>query len=254
MKRPRLTFFDRGFLGEETAAIVGVDEAGRGCLAGPVVAAAMMVRREFYETSPCRRIRPLIRDSKELTVEQREEALKGLERCRDQGGLVFAAGVASVEEIADVNILGATRLAMRRALDSVLLKSGWPERTWQKLEPGDLFFREEKARDLRNRPVILVDGRPLKPFFYPHTALVKGDGRSFAIAASSIVAKVTRDRLMRRHHAEFPAYGFDRNKGYGTPRHIEALNEHGTCKLHREKFLRKLIAAGDNEMQFEIEV
>lgn len=257
MKRPRLTSFDRARLDEETTAIVGVDEAGRGCLAGPVVAAALVVPREFYETTACRRIRPLIRDSKELPIEKREAALKGLQRCRDQGGLFFAPGIASVEEIADENILGATRLAMRRALDAVLTEIACPERVWHEMDPADLFFCEEQARDVRGRPLILVDGRPLKPFFYPHTALVKGDGRSFAIAAASIVAKVTRDRIMRRHHAEFPAYGFDMNKGYGTPKHVEAINQHGTCPLHRTKFLRKLIAAGikaEEELEFDLVV
>lgn len=244
LKRPRLTAFDRSCFGEETVAVVGVDEAGRGALAGPVVAAAFLAPREFYESAACRRVRPLIRDSKTLPFDKREAAFHSLEKCRDQGGLIFAPGVASVEEIADENILGATRLAMRRALDSVLGATGCPERVWAEMEPGDLFFSEEQAREVQKRPVILVDGRPLKPFFYPHTALVKGDGRSFAIAAASIVAKVTRDRLMLDYHQEYPLYGFERNKGYGTPRHVEALDQYGTCPLHRTKFLRKLIAAG----------
>lgn len=256
MKRPRLTAFDRNCLGDETAAVVGVDEAGRGALAGPVVAAALLVRRDFYETPACRRIRPRIRDSKELTAEKREQALVALERCRDEGGICFAPGIASVEEIADENILGATRLAMRRALDAVLSAVNCPDQAWQEIEPGDLFFCEEQAKDIRTRPVILVDGRPLKPFFYPHTALVKGDGRSFAIAAASIVAKVTRDRLMRDYHEQFPSYGFDRNKGYGTPVHLKALNQFGVSPLHREKFLRKLIKAGateENELELVVE-
>lgn len=252
MKRPRLTAFDRSCLGDGAQALVGVDEAGRGALAGPVVAAAFLVRREFYESALCRRARPLVRDSKELTLEKREEAFQQLEKCREMGGVLFASGVAGVEEIADENILGATRIAMRRALDTVMEMAGLGRRIWEEVTPGDLFFCEEHAREIRCRPLILVDGRPLKPFFYPHTALVKGDGRSFAIAAASIVAKVTRDRMMREYHESFPMYGFDSNKGYGTSRHIEGINTHGTCPLHREKFLRKLIAAGFAEKTDEL--
>lgn len=252
MKRLRLTAFDRKYLSDETTGVVGVDEAGRGALAGPVVAAAFWASREFYDTWACRALRPLVRDSKELTLEKREEALRALEKNRDKGGVFFAPGVASVEEIADENILGATRLAMRRALDALFRSSGCSESVWQELEPGDLFFCEEQAREIRQRPIILVDGRPLKPFFYPHTALVKGDGRSFAIAAASIVAKVTRDRLMRENHEAFPCYSFDSHKGYGTPRHIDAIHRHGTCPLHREKFLRNLVAAGIGEGDDEL--
>lgn len=244
MKRPRLTAFDRSCLPEDSMAVVGVDEAGRGALAGPVVAAALLVRREFYDSPLCRRIRPMIRDSKVLTAEKREEALAALERCRERGEVLFFPGVACVEEIEEENILGATRLAMKRALDAVLEDCGCPARAWATVEPGDLFYSEEEVREIRRRPVILVDGRPLKPFFYPHTALVQGDGRSFAIAAASIVAKVERDRLMTALHEEYPAYHFCSNKGYGTPKHIEALDQHGACPAHRRKFLRKLIDAG----------
>lgn len=252
--RPRLTAFDRSCFAENTA-LVGVDEAGRGALAGPVVAAACWVGRDFYEAAACRRVRPLVRDSKQLTAEEREKALRGLEKCRAAGGILFAAGIASVEEIAEHNILGATRVAMKRAVDEVLLAAGCPECAWQEAGEGDLFYDEAQAAAARTRPLILVDGRPLKPFFYPHRALVRGDGRSFAIAAASIVAKVTRDRLMRDLHETYPLYGFNSNKGYGTPKHVEALNQFGTCSLHREKFLRKLLEAGmtGGEELFDVE-
>lgn len=254
MNRPRLTAFDRSCFGNGNASLVGVDEAGRGAFAGPVVAAAFWVRQEFYETSACKRIRPQVRDSKLLAPEEREEALRGLERCRDSGGVLFASGVASVEEILEVNILGATRLAMRRALDAVLEMAGCPPAAWEEVAAGDLFYSEERAVLRASRPAILVDGRPLKPFFYPHTALIKGDGRSFAIAAASIVAKVTRDRLMREWHEEYPLYGFDCHKGYGTPRHVEAIRQFGTCPLHRELFLRKLMEGGVTEESCELEL
>lgn len=254
IKRPRLTAFDRGCFANNTA-LIGVDEAGRGALAGPVVAAACWVVREFYETADCRRVRPLVRDSKQLSVAEREKALRGLEKCRAAGGLLFSSGVASVEEIADHNILGATRIAMKRAVDEVLLTAGCPEAAWQDVGEGDLFYDEARAVTARTRPVILIDGRPLKPFFYPHRALVEGDGRSFAIAAASIVAKVIRDGLMRDLHETYPIYGFNSNKGYGTPRHVEALNQFGTCGIHREKFLRKLLEAGPagGEELFDVE-
>lgn len=246
-KRPRLTAFDRSCFEDGNAALVGVDEAGRGAFAGPVVAAAFWATRDFYETSSCRRVRPQVRDSKELSPEERETALRGLIKCRDAGGCLFAPGVADVAEISRFNILGATRLAMKRALDAVLAEAGCPERVWAGVGPNDFFYDQEQAEEVRARPVILVDGRPLRPFFYPHRALVKGDGRSFAIAAASIVAKVTRDRLMREHHERHPLYGFDSNKGYGTPRHVEAIRLYGTCELHREKFLSKLMQAAADE-------
>jgi ribonuclease HII len=257
MKRPRLTAFDRKYLGNEYTALIGVDEAGRGAFAGPVVAGAVWVRQEFYESPACRKIRRHVRDSKELTREEREEALAGLEKCRDEGGIVFAAGTGNVEEIAELNILGATRLAMRRALDRVMEQVGCPVEAWQEVSEGDLFFTDEMRRVREGRPLILVDGRPLKPFFYPHTALVQGDGRSFAIAAASIVAKVTRDRAMRELHEDYPLYGFDSNKGYGTPRHVEVIRQFGSCALHREKFLRNLTdglaeVVGD-ELPFDVE-
>jgi ribonuclease HII len=255
MKRPRLTAFDRTCFGEN-AALVGVDEAGRGALAGPVVAAACWVRRDFYETPGCRRVRPLVRDSKELSADEREAALRGLEKCREAGGILFFPGVATVEEIAEHNILGATRVAMRRAVDAVLAAAGCPPGAWLPVDVGDLFFDPAQDVAVRTRPLILVDGRPLKPFFYPHRALVKGDGRSFAIAAASIVAKVTRDRLMQELHEAYPLYGFDSCKGYGTPKHVDALSRHGTCPLHRERFLRKLLETGmgeEGEDLFEVD-
>lgn len=247
MKRPKLSAFDRKQLGEESVGVLGVDEAGRGALAGPVVAGAVMVQRDFYDSPACRRIRPLIRDSKTLIFERREAAFAALEKCRDAGGILFSPGVATVEEIADHNILGATRIAMKRAIDSVLEVAACPVLSWEECGPDDLFYDEAKAALVRRRPVILIDGKPLRPFFYPHRAQVQGDGKSFAIAAASIVAKVTRDRLMVDAHSEFEAYGFDSHKGYCTPRHVEALELHGPSDFHRQKFLRRLIAAAAGE-------
>ena len=240
-KRPRLTAFDRRLLGE-APAVAGVDEAGRGALAGPVVAGAVHLSRDFYDTAACRKLRPLVRDSKQRTAEQREAAFAALGEASARGGLVFATGAAGVEEIETLNILGATRLAMKRALDTLLERAGYAPDIWQEVEEGDLFFESSgDPRGTPRRPLILVDGLPLRPFFYPHQAVVQGDARSFAIAAASIVAKVTRDALMADLEEQFADYGFAGHKGYGTPAHLEAIHRLGPCAQHRTVFLRKIL-------------
>lgn len=253
IKRPRLSAYDKSHLTDGSPAIVGVDEAGRGALAGPVVAGAVYFSRGFYNSKPQTKLRPLVRDSKQISTEQREKVFGLIERFRNEGHLWFSAGIASVEEIEEWNILGATRLAMKRAIDEALAAAGCPEACWRASEPGDFFSTPEQMELIARRPLIMVDGRPLRPFFYPHAAIVQGDSLSFAIAAASIVAKITRDRLMREHHAAFAHYGFDANKGYGTPRHIAALSRHGACRLHREKFLARLLTSIADENTAELD-
>lgn len=194
----------RKFLKAEQARLVwdgpgllaGVDEAGRGPLAGPVVAAAVILDDQ-------RPIRGLA-DSKTLTALQRE-------RLHDQilaKALCCSVAQASVEEIDTHNILQATMLAMRRAVEGLRLK-----------------------------PVkVLVDGNRLPTLSVLAEAIVKGDARVKAISAASILAKVHRDRLCEGLHAEFPQYGFAGHKGYGTPEHLEALLRHGACVHHRRSF------------------
>jgi len=176
--------------------IAGVDEAGRGPLAGPVVAAAVIL-------DDTRRIRGLA-DSKQLTPLQRE-------RLFDQimtQALCCSVAQASVEEIDRLNILQATMLAMKRAVEG-----------------------------LRLRPAkVLVDGNRLPQIEVLAEAIVGGDAIVKAISAASILAKVHRDRLCRELHAEFPQYGFDAHKGYGTAEHLRALQEHGACRHHRRFF------------------
>ena len=185
-------------------ALAGVDEAGRGCLAGPVVAAAA----QFAEADAEALLRgPLAgaNDSKQLSPARRDalyEALTQEPRVR------WAVGQASVAEIDALNILRATHLAMRRALE------GLPAL------PGHA----------------LVDGLPVRGLPIPHTALVKGDARCLLIACASILAKVTRDRLCAGLDARFPGYGFARHKGYGTRAHLEALRRLGPCPAHRRTF------------------
>jgi ribonuclease HII len=177
--------------------IAGVDEAGRGPLAGPVVAAAVVI-------APERRIRGLA-DSKVLTGERREE-LFGLIQER---AVAVGVGVVDHLTIDRINILQATRLAMAEALAALPLV---PE-------------------------LVITDFVALRDLPCPQRNLVDGDARCASVAAASIVAKVTRDRLMRVIDADYPLYGFARHKGYATPEHLAAIDHHGLCPLHRRSFV-----------------
>lgn len=178
--------------------IAGVDEAGRGPLAGEVVAAAVC----FAEGAI---VPPGLNDSKKLTEKSRELLFEELV---SNEGVRYGIGMASVEEIDRINILKATHLAMARAVEALPIS---PD-------------------------VCLIDGLPVRGFAWEQEAIVKGDGKSLSIAAASILAKVTRDRLMMELDREFPQYGFARHKGYGTKEHLEALRTHGPCAKHRRSF------------------
>ncbi len=177
--------------------IAGVDEAGRGPLAGPVTAAAVILPRGYI----CQGLD----DSKKLSALKRDVLYDILTRDEE---IEWAVATASCEEIDRINILQATHLAMRRAVEAL------------DPQPGHC----------------LIDGLPVRGFPFPHDAIVKGDGRSLSIAAASIIAKVTRDRLMRHIDHEFPQFGFSKHKGYGTKAHLEALRVHGPCCHHRRSF------------------
>ena len=181
--------------------IAGVDEVGRGPLAGPVVACAVVM-------PPDRRAIAGVNDSKQLKAATREVLA---ERIREHA-LVVSLGAASVHEIDRLNIYHATVLAMRRALTRV------PERL------GETPHH------------ILVDGNPLRTLGFVHTAVVKGDAKCYAIACASIVAKVARDRLMRSLAMRYPGYAWERNAGYGTPQHLRALAALGLTAHHRRSF------------------
>jgi len=221
--------------------LIGVDEAGRGALAGPVVAAAVRVGRDFLEGRWALTNASRVNDSKQLSPAEREALCFDFEVLAGQGQLRLHWGLADVDEIAQLNILGATKLAMRRALEGLYPPSAFaPE---QAPEP-DLFSAPEELAAYQP-PVsarILIDGLALRHFPYPHTGVVKGDARSLCIAMASVVAKVKRDRLMTELAAEFPDYGFEQHKGYGTDQHREALLALGRTPQHREVFLRKLFA------------
>ena len=187
-----------------TFRIAGVDEAGRGPLAGPVVAAAIVFDRDFLEAEALRSLAG-IDDSKKLPAARREFFHALLTACPHAR---IGIASASVEEIDSLNILRATHLAMARALGQIA-------------PPPDLA---------------LVDGLPVNGLPVPHRAIVGGDAASLSIAAASIVAKVTRDRLMVALAARHPEYGFERHKGYGTKAHLDALRRHGPCPAHRRSF------------------
>lgn len=184
--------------------VAGVDEAGCGPLAGPVVSAAVVFPQSWLETGLPGKFRGL-NDSKQLTEEERE---KFFERIRAHPEIRFAVAVVDVETIDRINIRQAAWQGMNRALNE--------------LEP-----RAEH---------VLVDGLRIRWLAYPQTPLVQGDARSYSIAAASVLAKVTRDRIMRELDKQFPGYGFAEHKGYSTPQHFAALEKLGPCAIHRKSF------------------
>lgn len=192
---------------KEKGDILGVDEAGRGPLAGPVVAAAVKIHEyhDFFE---------MINDSKKLSEKKREELFDKILTYCDVG-----VGIASVEEIDEVNILEATFIAMNRAIEDVSKNS-------------DVTF-----------DTVLVDGNKLiKKYDGKQEFLVKGDAKSLSIAAASIIAKVTRDRIMLKFAEIYPEYHFEKHKGYGTKLHREILLEKGVLPIHRKTFLKKILS------------
>ena len=188
-----------GFYAEGVKTICGVDEAGRGPLAGPVCAAAVILPEHLQI--------PGLTDSKKLTDKKRRELYPVIM----EQAIAYGIGFATEQEIDEINILQATFLAMQRALDQLSVK---PE-------------------------LALIDGNREKDFGLPVKTVVKGDSLSANIAAASVLAKVTRDDLMVKLAQDYPQYGFEIHKGYGTKAHYAALTEHGACPVHRMSFLKK---------------
>jgi ribonuclease HII len=177
--------------------IAGIDEAGRGPLAGPVVAAACIL--------PCDFLLSHLNDSKQLSSKQRDELFAEI---TSDPRIVYGIGIVSVDRIEEINILRATFEAM-----------------------------QESVEKLSRRPeYLLIDGNQLPSFGYPKEGIVRGDAVSISIAAASIIAKVTRDRIMIEEAARWPQYGFAQHKGYGTAQHLEAIRQLGPCPLHRKTF------------------
>ncbi len=200
-RRRRWTPLERELRRNAGPLVAGMDEVGRGPLAGPVVACVVVM-------PPDARAIAGVNDSKQLPARERER-LAALIR---QRALAFALGAASVREIDEFNIYKATVLAMRRALRRL------------PLAPDHL----------------IVDGKPIRILGVPHTAVVGGDARIYSVACASIVAKVTRDRLMHALARRHPGYHWERNVGYGTPAHLEGLSAHGATVHHRRSFLPRV--------------
>lgn len=175
----------------------GLDEAGRGCYAGPVFAAAVILPKDFYH--------PLLNDSKQLKEKERDLLRPVIEK----ESIAFAVASVDNNEIDSINILQASYKAMHLSLDTL---SVTPE-------------------------ILLIDGNRFRPYkTIPHNCIIKGDGKYASIAAASILAKTYRDEWMQQLHKEFPQYGWNQNKGYGTAIHREAITAYGICPYHRKSF------------------
>jgi ribonuclease HII len=205
-----LTIYERRAHESGYGRVAGIDEAGRGPLAGPVVAAAVILPEGYYH--------PEINDSKQLSAKKRA-ALYDIIK---QDALATGLGVIEAPVIDAVNILEATLMAMKEAIQDLGLAPDY----------------------------LLVDGNQRVRVAVPQTALVRGDARSITVAAASIVAKVSRDRIMEIYHRQFPQYNFLQNKGYGTAEHRRAIRDYGTCKIHRKSFHTKDSSQTSYELSF----
>ncbi len=185
------------FYREENKVICGIDEAGRGCIAGPVVAAAVILPDDFSH--------PLLNDSKKLSEEQRNL----LRPLIESAAIAFGVGIVDNQIIDEINILQATYRAMHLATDRL------------KVLPD----------------LLLIDGNRFRPYKnIAHKTIIKGDGKYMQIAAASVLAKTYRDEMMERLHLEFPAYNWQKNKGYPTLAHRAVVKELGSCRYHRQTF------------------
>lgn len=183
------------------AAVCGVDEAGRGPLAGPVVAGAVILPKD------CEIL--YINDSKQLSANMREELFAVI----TEQALATGIGMASADRIDEVNILQATYEAMREAINNLGI-----------------------IPDILLNDAVTIPGMTME-----QVPIIKGDAKSISIAAASILAKVTRDRMMKEYDSRYPGYGFAAHKGYGTKEHIQALRQHGPCAIHRKTFIKGFV-------------
>ncbi len=198
MKDSSLYLFDKGFKREEGFLLCGVDEAGRGPLAGPVVAAAVILNDGFIIDG--------IDDSKKLSEKKREALFPVIKE-----NSIYSIGISSAEKIDEVNILNATLLAMKMAVEGLCVSAD----------------------------LILIDGNKLPPIDKEMLAVVKGDSKSASIAAASILAKVTRDHIMQDLAKEYPQYNFEKHKGYPTREHYALLQQYGISPCHRKSFFKR---------------
>jgi len=203
LRRPEIELMDKGY-----SLIAGVDEVGRGPLAGPVVAAACIFDRDVDIVG--------IDDSKKLSEKKREQFF---DEIKDKT-LAYGIGEASCEVIDEINILEATKLAMKRAIDE-----------------ADKML-ESKGRD--RIQIVIFDAVKINDLKKEQMSVIKGDQTYFSVAAASILAKVTRDNLMKEYDKVYPEYGFASNKGYGTKAHYEGIKKAGITEIHRKSFLKNL--------------
>ena len=185
--------------------IAGIDEAGRGPLCGPVFASCCVVNKEFYPKDAD--------DSKKISESKREKIFSNILKLEKDKKLFFGIGTSSVDEIENLNIRNATKLAMKRAYLNLLKKYNI------KVD------------------VVIVDGNFIPDIDVKADYVIKGDQKSISIAVASIIAKVSRDNLLRQMDLEFPQYMWRKNKGYGTKEHMEAIKKYGICKYHRKSFI-----------------
>ncbi len=215
--------------------LLGVDEAGRGALAGPVVAAAMLIKADFYSDKKLLENLSALNDSKQLSVSVRNKLFESFLKLKELGKLDYEAGFGSLDEIEKLNILEATKLAMARAVEALDMRNNLQ---LKRNSYAATLFGEGNA-DI-SKALIIVDGKPLKNFPYRHSAIVKGDAKSFCIAAASIIAKVTRDNFMLALSKKYPQYEFEKHMGYATALHSHNILKYGASKEHRKTFLKNL--------------
>ena len=196
----KLKQIDKEFFDIGMNYVCGIDEAGRGPLAGPVVVGAVVLPRNSFIEG--------INDSKKISEKKREQIYETITK----EAISYGVGIVSQEQIDDMNILNATKLGLTMALKELSVK---PD-------------------------LIIVDAlNKIDTLGIPYISMVKGDAKVYSVAAASIIAKVTRDRMMQEWDSIYPAYGFAKHKGYGTAFHIEAIKENGLCVLHRKSFIKE---------------
>ena len=217
LQRNRMLLWEKKAFLKGASLIIGLDEAGRGPLAGPVVAGAVMLHRSELKRFSLPRFKQIIDDSKRLTPVKREEAFKEITKKS-----IYAIGKKDQDFIDNENINKATIHAMQDAVISLIRKF--------------CSFHKINSDDIKDKICLLVDGNLKLGLPYTTVNITKGDSRSLSIAAASIVAKVIRDRIMAFYDKVYPEYGFLRHKGYCTKAHIEAIRRHGPCPIHRKTF------------------
>ncbi|MHC1723130.1 MAG: ribonuclease HII [Aminipila sp.] len=201
--------YEKNLQKKGTFIIAGVDEVGRGPLAGPVVTACVVLPPDFDVLG--------VDDSKKLSEQKRNELFEIIK----EKAIAYAIGMADNQIIDDINILEATKRAMEEAILQV----------------------DEKIKELGENGIehVLIDALTLKRVAIPQTGIIKGDASSVSIAAASILAKVTRDRMMVQYAQKYPHYSFEKNKGYGTKAHYDGIERVGICEIHRKTFLKKIL-------------